>query len=132
MRSAVAAVTFLTAVPIGPRTEIGERDLRTGAVLFPIVGALVGALVGVVSWGAVFALPPLVAAVLGVAVGVLLTAALHVDGLADVADGMGAVFSGRDPSTVMRDPRLGTFGVATLTLDLVLKVSVLAAALAVR
>lgn len=130
MRSAVAAVTFLTAVPIGPRTEIGERDLRTGAVLFPIVGALVGALVGVVSWGAVFALPPLVAAVLGVAVGVLLTAALHVDGLADVADGMGAVFSGRDPSTVMRDPRLGTFGVATLTLDLVLKVSVLAALVA--
>jgi adenosylcobinamide-GDP ribazoletransferase len=125
MRSAVAAMTFLTAVPIGRRVEVGERNLRAGAVAFPIVGALVGALAGVVSWGATFALPPLVAAVLGVTVGVLVTAALHVDGLADVADGMGAALAGRDPSAAMRDPRLGTFGGAALALDLILKTSVL-------
>lgn len=127
MRSAVAAVTFLTAVPIGRRIEVGEHDLRTGAVLFPIVGALVGAFAGVVSWGATFVVPPLVAAVLGIAAGVLVTAALHVDGLADVADGMGAALAGRDPRAAMRDPRLGTFGGAALVLDLVLKTSVLMA-----
>jgi adenosylcobinamide-GDP ribazoletransferase len=132
IRSAAAAVTFLTAVPIGRRTEIGEHELRSGAILFPVVGALIGALAGVVSWGATFVLPPLVAAVLGVAVGVLLTAALHVDGLADVADGIGAVLTGRDPSTVMRDPRLGTFGGVALALDLLLKVSVLASLVADR
>ena len=125
VRSAVAAMTFLTAVPIGRRVDVGERDLRAGAVAFPIVGGLVGAFAGVVSWGATFALPSLVAAVLGVAVGVLVTAALHVDGLADVADGMGAALAGRDPSAAMRDPRLGTFGGATLALDLILKTSVL-------
>jgi adenosylcobinamide-GDP ribazoletransferase len=125
VRPAVAAMTFLTAVPIGRRVDVGERDLRAGAVAFPIVGGLVGALAGVVSWGATFALPSLVAAVLGVAVGVLVTAALHVDGLADVADGMGAALAGRDPSAAMRDPRLGTFGGATLALDLILKTSVL-------
>lgn len=118
-------MTFLTAVPIGRRVEVGERDLRAGAVAFPIVGGLVGALAGVVSWGATFALPPLVAAVLGVAVGVLVTAALHVDGLADVADGMGAALAGRDPLSALRDPRLGTFGGAALALDLILKTSVL-------
>lgn len=118
-------MTFLTAVPIGRRVEVGERDLRAGAVAFPIVGGLVGALAGVVSWGATFALPPFVAAVLGVAVGVLVTAALHVDGLADVADGMGAALAGRDPSSALRDPRLGTFGGAALALDLILKTSVL-------
>lgn len=132
VRSAVAAVTFLTVVPIGRRVEVGERDLRAGAVVFPIVGALVGALAGVVSWGASFALPPLVAAVLGVAVGVLVTAALHIDGLADVADGMGAALAGRDPSAAMRDPRLGTFGGAALALDLILKTSVLTSLVAGR
>jgi adenosylcobinamide-GDP ribazoletransferase len=127
MRSAVAAVTFLTAVPIGRRIEVGEHDLRTGAFLFPIVGALVGGFAGVISWGATFVVPPLVAAVLGIAAGVLVTAALHVDGLADVADGMGAALAGRDPRAAMRDPRLGTFGGAALVLDLVLKTSVLMA-----
>lgn len=127
LRSAVAAVTFLTTVPIGRRIEVGEHDLRTGAVLFPIVGALVGAFAGVVSWGATFVVPPLVAAVLGIAAGVLVTAALHIDGLADVADGMGAALAGRDPRAAMRDPRLGTFGGAALVLDLVLKTSVLMA-----
>jgi adenosylcobinamide-GDP ribazoletransferase len=81
----------------------------------------------VVSWGATFVVPPLVAAVLGIAAGVLVTAALHVDGLADVADGMGAALAGRDPRAAMRDPRLGTFGGAALVLDLVLKTSVLMA-----
>jgi adenosylcobinamide-GDP ribazoletransferase len=130
MRFAVAAVTFLTAVPIGRRVGIGEHDLRTGAVLFPIVGALVGAFAGVVSWGATFVVPPLVAAVLGIATGVLVTAALHLDGLADVADGMGAALAARDPWAAMRDPRLGTFGGAALVLDLVLKTSVLMALVA--
>jgi adenosylcobinamide-GDP ribazoletransferase len=130
MRFAVAAVTFLTAVPIGRRVGIREHDLRTGAVLFPIVGALVGAFAGVVSWGATFVVPPLVAAVLGIATGVLVTAALHLDGLADVADGMGAALAARDPWAAMRDPRLGTFGGAALVLDLVLKTSVLMALVA--
>jgi adenosylcobinamide-GDP ribazoletransferase len=130
LRSATAAVTFLTAAPLGRRIQVGEDDLRRGAVLFPVIGALVGAMAGLVSWGATFALPPLVAAVLGVAVGVLVTAALHVDGLADVADGIGAVLAGRDPSAAMRDPRLGTFGGAALTLDLILKTSVLTSLLA--
>lgn len=130
VRSAAAAVTFLTAVPIGRRTPLEGRDLAGGAVLFPVVGALVGGLVASVAWGASFLLPPLVAAVLGVASGVLVTGALHLDGLADVADAIGAALTGRDPSSVMRDPRLGTFGVAAVVLDLTLKIAVLSALIA--
>jgi adenosylcobinamide-GDP ribazoletransferase len=130
LRSAVAAVAFLTAVPIGRRTEIRARDLRRGLILFPVVGALVGALTAAVAWGAEFALPSFPAAVLGVATGVLVTAAMHLDGLADTADGVGAAFVGGDPSAAMHDPRIGTFGVAALTLDLLLKVSVLSVLIA--
>lgn len=125
-RPALAALSFLTAVPVG-RAEISERDLRRGAVLFPVVGAAVGALAAAVAWCAEFVVPPFVAAVLGVATGVVVTAAFHVDGLGDVADGIGASLTGREPAEVMRDPRLGTFGVAAVALDLLLKASLISA-----
>ena len=56
-----------------------------------------------------------------------MTAALHLDGLGDVADGIGASLGGREPLEAMRDPRLGTFGIAAVALDLLLKSSLLAA-----
>ena len=130
IRSAVAAVTFLTAIPLGRSTEVGARDLRRGLALFPAVGALIGALTAAVAWGAALVMPSFPAAVLGVAAGVTVTAAMHLDGLADTADGMGAALAGRDPAAVMHDPRLGTFGGAALALDLLLKVSVLSALVA--
>jgi adenosylcobinamide-GDP ribazoletransferase len=129
-RAALAALSFLTAVPVGRRAQIGEGELRRGVVLFPVVGAAVGGVVAVVAWAASLVVPPLAAAVLGVAAGVGATAALHVDGLGDVADGVGASLTGRDPGEVMRDPRLGTFGVAAVALDLLLKGSLLAALVA--
>ena len=95
--------------------------------MFPIVGAAVGALIAAVAWGAAQVLPPFAAGVLGVAGGVVATAGLHLDGLGDVADGIGASLGGSDPSDAMRDPRLGTFGVTALVLDLLLKSSMLSA-----
>ena len=130
LRSAVAAVTFLTAVPIGRRTEIGARELRSGMVFFPLVGAVVGAVIAGVAWATAIALPGLPAAVLGVAAGVAVTGAMHLDGLADTADGVGAALSGGDPSTAMHDPRFGVFGGAAIVLDLLLKVSVASALVA--
>ena len=126
-RTAIAALTFLTAVPVGRRAAIAAADLVRSVLLFPIVGAAVGALVGLSSWGAVLVLPPFVAAVIGVAVGILVTGAMHLDGVADTADGVGAALSGGDPGSAMADARLGTFGVAILVIDLLLKTAVLAA-----
>jgi adenosylcobinamide-GDP ribazoletransferase len=127
-RSAVAAVSFLTAVPVGrsARLEDGDR-LRDGTVVFPAVGAAVGAATGAIAWATVLVLPPLPAAILGVGAGALLTGALHLDGLADTADGVGASLAGADPSAAMHDPRLGVFGGVALALDLVLRISVLSA-----
>ena len=127
VRSVFAAMTFLTAIPIGRRAAIAPRHLESGALLFPLVGAVVGTLVAVTAWVVSLAFPPMIAGVVGVACGILVTGALHVDGLADVADGVGAALSGGDPAEAMRDPRLGVFGGTALVLDLLLKISVVAA-----
>jgi adenosylcobinamide-GDP ribazoletransferase len=127
VRSVFAAVTFLTAIPLGRWAAVAPRHLESGALLFPLVGALVGALVATTAWGASLAFPPMVAGVIGVACGILVTGALHLDGLADVADGVGAALSGGDPAEAMRDPRLGVFGGTALVLDLLLKISLVAA-----
>jgi adenosylcobinamide-GDP ribazoletransferase len=126
IRSAVAAVTFLTVLPLVRGDEIRQRDLEAGALLFPIVGALAGAFVATTAWAASLVLPASAAGVVGVATGVLITAALHLDGLADVADGIGASLSGGDPAPAMRDPRLGVFGGTALVLDLALKITIVA------
>jgi adenosylcobinamide-GDP ribazoletransferase len=126
VRPLAAATSFLTAIPVGRRVAFGERDLADGAVLFPAVGALVGLLAATVAWSSSLVLPPFVAGILGVATAVATTAAFHVDGLGDVADAIGASLTGRDPTEVMKDPRLGTFGVAAVSLDLLLKAALLA------
>ena len=130
-RPVLAALSFLSAVPVGRRVQLGERDLRRGAALFPAVGAGIGALMALVAWGSAQILPAFAAAVIGVACGVAATAALHLDGLGDVADGVGASLSGGDPAPAMRDPRLGTFGIIAIVLDLLLKTTLMSALLAV-
>jgi adenosylcobinamide-GDP ribazoletransferase len=125
-RAALGAVSFLTAVPVGRVTELNGADLRRGVVLFPVVGAAVGVVVALVAWSSAIVLPPLAAAALGVASWAALTAVFHLDGLADVADGVGAGLRGRDPLPAMHDPGLGTFGVVAVVLDLILKVALVA------
>jgi adenosylcobinamide-GDP ribazoletransferase len=126
VRPLAAATSFLTAIPVARRVAFDEHDLANGAVLFPVVGALVGAISATVAWASSLVLPPFVAGILGVASAVAATAAFHVDGLGDVGDAIGASLTGRSPLEVMRDPRLGTFGVAAVSLDLVLRAALLA------
>ena len=127
IRSAVAAISFLTALPVGRRVEIREHHLAAGLAMFPVVGGAVGLLTGLVAVGAASVVPSFPAAVLAVSAAVILTAALHLDGLADAADGLGASLAGRDPVAAMADPRAGVAGVAAIVLDVLLKVSVVAA-----
>jgi cobalamin 5'-phosphate synthase/cobalamin synthase len=92
---------------------VDAADVARGAVLFPIVGATVGAVAGLAAAGLEGPLPPLVAGGLSVGVAALLTGALHLDALADTADALGAQTRER-ALEIMRDPRIGTFGVVAL------------------
>lgn len=118
------ATTFLTRLPVGPRGAV-PKDLGRSLPWFPVVGAFVGLVAAAAYLGTRELAGPAVAAVTSVAVSVLLTGALHEDGLADLADALGA----RDRThalEILRDPAHGTFGTLALVLSIVGRISALA------
>jgi adenosylcobinamide-GDP ribazoletransferase len=131
LRAVVAAFSFLTVLPFGRLIALDGKDVARGSVLFPVVGAAIGALTGGVAWVLGDQLPPMLAAALAVAVGAIVTGALHLDGLADCADGFGAR-TPEDRLRVMRDHTNGTYGGTALLLDLIIRVSALTAVAGTR
>jgi adenosylcobinamide-GDP ribazoletransferase len=125
-RAVVAAVAFLTRVPIGGMVAVGPRDVARGAVLFPLVGGGIGALIGLVAAGLDARMGLFLAAALAVALEAILTGAIHLDALADTADGLGAATRER-ALEVMREANVGAFGALALVLDLLVKTAALAA-----
>jgi adenosylcobinamide-GDP ribazoletransferase len=126
LRGLWLAMRFLTRLPVPEVEDFSPPDLGRSVAWFPFVGLVVGVVVGLV----VFAIErrsPGLAAVVGVLAWVWLTGALHLDGLADLADALGA--SHRDAQrflAVLNDPHVGVFGVVSIVLVLMLKVVALA------
>ena len=123
-----AALRFLTRVPVRTARPAGEQaPLRRAVRAFPIVGALVGLAAGIV-YGIAggIGLPDIVAAVLAVGAAALITGALHEDGLADMADGFGGGASAERKLAIMRDSRIGAYGVIALVVVLAAKVGAIA------
>ena len=125
VRAAAAAVAFLTRVPVGRVVELDATDVARGAALFPLVGAGIGAAVGGIADALAGPLTAPVAAVLAVAVGAALTGALHLDGLADAADALGAPTRER-ALEIMRDHQIGVYGALALLFDIALKIATVA------
>ena len=122
------AFAFLTIVPTRPLTlKASDDDVQAARFAFPLVGLALGLVMALVSGMLHRAgIAPGVAAFLLVAALAALTGVLHLDGLADTADGL---FVGGDSARrldVMRDPRIGSFGVAALVLCLLGKHTALA------
>ena len=118
----LTALAVLTALPVGAAAPDGRT-----ARWFPVVGALIGSAVGGAWWAAGEGFGPLVAAGLAVVADLVLTGALHVDGLADSADGLLPHLP--DPArrkAVMAAPDVGAFGVAAVVGVLLLRWSALA------
>jgi adenosylcobinamide-GDP ribazoletransferase len=125
VRAAVAALTFLTRVPLGRLVATSAGDVARGAPFFPVVGALVGAAGAGVVLLVEPPLSPLLAAALATVATVALTGAFHLDGLADTLDATGAMARERSLE-IMRDSRIGSFGAAGLALALLVRVAVIA------
>jgi len=127
MRSFLASIAFLTRIPVGSRVAFDPKDVGSSAAWFPIVGALIGgfSVAGLLLFQRIF--PPLITSALIVAIGALVTGALHLDGLADTADGFGAGRTPEDALRIMRDHAVGSYGTVAVVLDVVLKVTAIAA-----
>lgn len=121
------ALAFLTRLPVRPAPGLDAARLARAAAWFPAVGLLVGAAVGGTRIAADELLSAQAATVLALAVGILLTGALHEDGLADSADGLGAHVVRERRLEIMRDPRVGTYGALALIVSLLLAWSLLSA-----
>jgi adenosylcobinamide-GDP ribazoletransferase len=128
----LAATQYFTCLPV-PAWVGHSTAALTGAIRYlPAVGVLVGS-----AGAALFLLvsllwTPLIAAVVSTIGTVVLTGALHEDGLADSMDGLGGGQRRERALAIMQDPRIGTFGALALTLALVLKVACLQAAAPAR
>lgn len=122
-----ASVLFLTRLRFGAAMPAAGGTITQAAWAFPLVGVLVGligALVYALAAGA--GLPAWPAAALAVAATMAVTGCLHEDGLADTVDGFGGGGTRERKLEIMRDSRIGVYGVAALTLSILIRVSALA------
>jgi adenosylcobinamide-GDP ribazoletransferase len=109
------------------RDPHGFFSFSRAAGLLPVAGGIIGALAALVlTIAALLGFPPTITALFALASLVLMTGALHEDGLADCADGFGGGTSRERKLDIMRDSRIGTFGTVALVLTLLLRFASLA------
>jgi adenosylcobinamide-GDP ribazoletransferase len=119
----LGAVQFLTRVPV----RLASPPSPAATVpWFPVVGALIGLTVGAIAAGLSELVPDAVAGAVAVLLGVVLTGALHEDGLADVADAVAGGANVADRLRILKDPTHGSYGVAALAGSIALRIACIA------
>lgn len=123
----IAAISFLTRLPVGQDRTFNSKDVGRATRWFPLVGALLGGLYIAVVWCLTPVLPSLVIAVIVVAIDAAITGGMHFDGLADTADGFGGGRTREDVLRIMRDHAIGAYGAIALILAMAMKIATSAA-----
>ena len=126
-RDLKTSVAFLTRLPIPRTASESGGDLAQASWAFPIAGivvGLIGALTYVLAYK--FGLRPWPSAILSLAVTLVVTGCLHEDGLADTADGFGGGATRERKLEIMRDSRIGTYGVCALMISMLIRAGTLA------
>lgn len=130
MKGLVTALQFLTRLPIPPMGKVGPEDFAASMRWFPVAGLVIGMILASAAWAGA-RVDPWTGALAALVAWVAVTGALHLDGLGDVADGVGAAHKGRETlRAVLGDPHIGSFGAVAITLQLIAKLILLRAAIA--
>lgn len=127
LRSLLTAVQYFTRVPVPVWVGHDAAQLNRATRYFPLVGIGVGALGAGALWVCAFFFTPLPAVIVSTVLTVCITGAFHEDGLADTVDGLGGAMSRERALEIMKDSRVGTFGILALVFALLLKIAALAA-----
>jgi len=128
-------VTTLTVLPLpASKRELDRNDAAWAMALAPLVGAVVAAVVTLLAWIAVVhaSAPPLVTAAASIVLLAALTRGMHLDGLADVFDGLGS-YRDRDRAlAIMKSPEVGPMGVMAIVSIMLLDTTCLASLMSTR
>lgn len=125
MRPLLLALGFLTRIPVPSAGDVAAKEMARSVPFFPVVGGLIGLMLVGVDAAMSPRIPPLAVDVLVLAAAALLTGGMHLDGLMDSADGL---FGGNSPERrldIMRDSRVGSYGVQAGVLVMLLKLGLL-------
>jgi adenosylcobinamide-GDP ribazoletransferase len=120
-----SALMFYTRIPCPSWVDHSEANLQKATRYLPLVGIIVGAVSAGIWYACIQVFSPTVSVILSIFAGVLITGAFHEDGLADVCDGFGGGWTRDKILLIMKDSRVGAFGVIGLVLMFLLKVSLL-------
>lgn len=115
------ALMFFTRIPCPQWVDHSEEYLSKSSRYFPLIGIIVGAIGGLMYYGSSFIFPHPLALLLSMIATIFITGAFHEDGLADVCDGFGGGWTKESILRIMKDSRLGTFGVVGLCSVLAVK-----------
>lgn len=126
MKKLFAAIGFFTRIPVWRIVDIPAEKYRHVVDLWPVAGWLTGGITALALWAALLALPVFAAVVAAFAVRLLLTGALHEDGLADFIDGTGGGTNRERILEIMKDSRIGSYGVIGLIIYFLLLVACVA------
>ena len=121
MEPLLAALSFYTRIPVAYQFEDWQAAQQRSIVYFPLIGWLVGGVAALIFQWSVILFPPAVALLLSMISSLLLTGALHEDGLADSCDGFGGGWTAEETLAIMKDSHIGVYGVLGVILVLGLK-----------
>jgi adenosylcobinamide-GDP ribazoletransferase len=126
MKGFFAALQFLTVLPVPGNLGGGEKTLARSIPYFPLVGLMIGLIAAAFDYAIGQALPLLPASALTVVILIALNGGLHMDGLADTADGFFSARPREKMMDIMRDSRIGVMGVLAVVSVMLLKITLLA------
>ncbi|MEN8218067.1 MAG: adenosylcobinamide-GDP ribazoletransferase [Pseudomonadota bacterium] len=123
----LTALMFFTRLPCPTWLEYSQDYLNKSTKYFPLIGWIVGGSAALVFWFSTFIFPNSIAVVLSMVTSILITGAFHEDGFADVCDGFGGGWTQEKILEIMKDSRVGAYGVIGIILILLLKYTALKA-----